>query len=144
MAAVTDIIEHFANYLLNERAQFVPVEQVAPAVPSQPTPHKHNPALALAGHFPHLPRPSDNWPPEGKVLVRKLDVNEGTKTLVRRTHETRELLAYLAKHPRSAAPQIAERFGLNAANNLSRLARLGVVKREGTKRRYLYTLKGSI
>jgi len=138
MAAVmldtVDVLSHFALGVLAER------KQVAPCAPQS----KHNPALALAGHFPHLPRPTDNWPPEGKVLVRKLSVEEGTKSLVRRTHETRELLAYLAQHPRSGSPQIAKHFGPNAANNLARLARLGVVKREGDKRRYLYTLKGSV
>ena len=103
---MSDIIEHFANYLLNERAQFVPVEQVAPCAQS-----KRNPALALAGHFPHLPRPSDNWPAQGPTLIRKLGPNEGTKLGTGKRSETRgAITAFLSTHQGARTQDTSSHF----------------------------------
>lgn len=133
---MSDIIEHFANYLLNERAQFVPVEQVAPCAQS-----KRNPALALAGHFPHLPRPSDNWPAQGPTLIRKLGPNEGTKLGTGKRSETRgAITAFLQANQGARTRDIDAAIGKCASNVLTSMLRLGAVRRERSHHKYTWFL----
>lgn len=118
-----DILSHFALGVLAERK----------------VQHPRNPALALAGHFPHLPRPTDNWPPEGPVLIRKLGPNEGTKLGTGRRKDTAgAVLSFLRENPGCAARDIDRAIGKAACNTLLSMFRAGIVRREGTSRRYVW------
>lgn len=134
MLDTVDVLSHFALGVLAERKQVAPCAQ--PALQS-----KHNPALALAGHFPHLPRPTDNWPPEGKVLVRRLGPNEGTKLGTGKRSETRgAITAFLSTHQGARTRDIDAAIGKCASNVLTSMLRLGAVRRERSHHKYTWFL----
>lgn len=134
MLDTVDVLSHFALGVLAERR--AQAEQVAPCVPAIT---KHNPALALAGHFPHLPRPTDNWPAQGPTLIRKLGPNEGTKLGTGRRKDTAgAVLSFLRDNPGCAARDIDRAIGKAACNTLLSMFRAGIVRREGTSRRYVW------
>lgn len=130
-----DILSHFALGVLAER------KQVAPCAQPAASQSKHNPALALAGHFPHLPRPTDNWPAQGPTLIRKLGPNEGTKLGTGKRSETRgAITAFLSTHQGARTRDIDAAIGKCASNVLTSMLRLGAVRRERAHHKYTWFL----